>query len=93
MQVKESEWLKNDGWVGFAHVYLNQCNRESKTGDKIDIEVYAKLVELDAKLGTGSSEQLFYCLIYTTRWDIIKVIISSRNKGVKKVLDYRLQTN
>ena len=93
MQVKESEWLKNDGWVGFAHVYLNQCNRESKTGDKIDIEVYARLVELDARLGTGSSEQLFYCLLLTSRWNIIKVKIYTRNKGVKIILDYRLQTN
>ena len=74
-QVKEYEWLKKDGWVGFAHVYLYRCDEESKTGDKIDVDVYAQLVELDTKLGTRSSEQLFSCLSFTTRWNIIKVKI------------------
>ena len=92
-QVNEYETLKKGNFVGFAHVYLKRCDKESKTGDKIDAEVYARLVQLDTKLGTGNSEQLFQCLFYTTRWDIIKVKINTRNKGMKIILDYQLQTN
>ena len=65
--------MRKDNWVGFAAVYLNRCDEESKIGDEIDVEVYARLVELDKKLGTRSSEQLLYCLLLTSRWDIIKV--------------------
>ena len=65
--------MRKNNWVGFAEVYLERCKKESKTGDEIDIEMYAKLVELDTKLGTRSSEQLFICLRFTVRWDIIKV--------------------
>ena len=72
-QVNEYKILKDNNWVGFAEVYLNRCNKESATGDKIDVEVYSKLIELDARLGTESSEQLYECLRQTTRWDIIKV--------------------
>ena len=46
---------------------------ESKPDEKIDIEVYKKLVELDIKLGRTASEQLFKCLLRTSRLDIIKV--------------------
>ena len=61
------------GWVGFAEVYLNQCNKESKSNDGIDKEVYSKLVELDTRLGTTPSEQLFNCVFNTLNLDIIKV--------------------
>ena len=43
------------------------------SNDEIDKEVYAKLVELDKRLGTTASEQLFWCLKKTTDSDIIKV--------------------
>ena len=71
--MNEYERLRKTGWVGFAQVYLNQCNKESKSNDGIDKEVYSKLVKLDARLGTTASEQLFNCLLKTTRSDIIKV--------------------
>ena len=89
--VNEYERLRKGNFVGFAHVYLERCNKESKTGDKIDVEVYARLFELDTKLGTRSSEQLFWCLLLTTRWDIIKVEIKTRNEVVNLILDDRLQ--
>ena len=47
--------------------------------DEINIQVYTKLVQLDSKLGTTSSEQLGCCLKYTTRSNIIKVQISCLN--------------
>ena len=71
--MNEYETLRKKNWVGFANVYLNQCNEESKPNDAIDIRFYTKLVELDARLGTTASEQLFKCLQKTTRSDIIKV--------------------
>ena len=65
--------MRNENWVGFANVYLDRCKQESITGDKIDRELYSKLVELDTRLGTKVSEQLYKCLLQTARSDIIKV--------------------
>ena len=90
-QVNEYESLRKVNFVGFADVYLERCNQESKTGDKIDVEVYTRLVELDTRLGTSSSEQLYWCLLRTTRWDIIKVRFYTRDKGMNIILDYRLR--
>ena len=50
-----------------------RCNKESKSNDKINKEVYTKLVELETRLGKKASEQLYECLWNTTRSDIIKV--------------------
>ena len=58
---------------GFAEVYLERCEEESKPNDGNDKEVYAKLVELDTRLGMPASEQLFWCVFYTLNLDIIKV--------------------
>ena len=77
--------LRKYGWSGFSHFYLERCYKESKIGDKIDVEAYVRLVQLDTKLGTGSSEQLFWCLCFTTKWDIIKVKIYTRNKEVNVI--------
>ena len=52
---------------------MERCNKESKSNDKIDKEVYTKLVELEKRLGIKASKQLYECLKYTTRSDIIKV--------------------
>ena len=54
-------------------MFLRRCEKELKSNDEIDIEVYTKLVQLDDKLGTKASEQLFKCLQQTARWEIIKV--------------------
>ena len=70
--MNEYETLRKK-WVGFAALFLNRCNKESKSDDEIDKEVYSKLVELDTRLGTTASEQLFWCLYYTLNLDIIKV--------------------
>ena len=57
----------------FALKYLDRCNEESTSNDNINKEVYTKLVELDSRLGTKASKQLYECLKYTDRSDIIKV--------------------
>ena len=74
-QYGEYERMRRNGWVGFAEVYLDRCKKESESEEKIDSQVYTKLVELDNRLGTTASEQLFACLDHTIRWNIIKVRI------------------
>jgi len=59
------------GYVGFADMYRRKC--ESKPNNEIDKELHAELVKLDSRLGTKASKQLYKCLKYTTRSDIIKV--------------------
>ena len=90
-QVNEYESVRKYNFVGFANVYLFRCNKKSSTGDNIDVEFYARLIELDTKFGTRSSEQLFRCLLLTTRWNIIKVKIDTRGKLVNIILDYQFQ--
>ena len=63
-QVNEYESLRKKNWVGFAEVYLQRCNIESKSDDEIDKEIYTKLVELDTRLGTTAREQLLWCVSY-----------------------------
>ena len=72
-KVNEYESLRKKDYVGFAEVYLERCDKESKSDDEIDKEIYTKLVELDTKLGTTASEQLLQILSHTTRLDIIMV--------------------
>jgi len=63
-KVNEYKHLRKNDWVGFAHVYLWRCNKESKSDDQIDKEIYTKLVELDTRLGTTATEQLFWRVSY-----------------------------
>ena len=69
----EYEKLRENGKVGFAHVHLERCDKESKTENIADVQLYKKLVELDTRLGTTASEQLFKCIYYSLRLDLIKV--------------------
>ena len=75
--MNEYEIVKKKGFVGFADKYLYQF--KSKSQDQIDIHIYAKLVKLDTRLGTTASEQLRWCLEFTSRSDIIKVTIRDNN--------------
>ena len=79
--MNEYEVIRKHKWVGFAQVYLDRCNTESKTENIADIQVYTQLVKLDTRLGTTTSEQLFACLFHTTRLDIIKVKIKYSHKN------------
>ena len=72
-QYGEYERMRKDGWVGFAHLYLHQCKEESESGEKNDIQVYSDLVNLDSRLGTTATEQLFMSLCYSLSLDLIKV--------------------
>ena len=64
------------GFVGYANYYLLECWDESGLKNKADVAVYKQLLEIDAKLGTTPSEQLFECLLYSPRKDLIEVSIN-----------------
>ena len=77
------ELRKKFGFAGFASRYSQTClmfkvksradGIKSKLDDKIDIEVYTKLVQLDSNLGTTASEQLLWLLQCSLRLDLLKV--------------------
>ena len=87
-QINAYEVLRRQDIVGFAHFYLKQFV-ESKSAHEIDVQIYNKLVKVDSKLGTAASEQLRWCLEYTTRSDIIKVYFLHQIR-LNINLDYRL---
>ena len=61
------------GYVGYANYYLQQCWDESELKNQADATIYKQLLEIDSKLGTTQSEQLFECVYNTLRMDLIKV--------------------
>ena len=69
---KDKDWDKDWDFVGFASKYFERFDKESKSDREIDREIYSKL-QLDSRLGTKASDQLYKCLSRTTRSDIIKV--------------------
>ena len=76
MDVKDGEYdeLREElGYVGYAHYYLQKCRNESELINKADVAVYKHLLEIDSKLGTTQSEQLFECVFHSLRMDLIKV--------------------
>ena len=68
--------IREDGGVGYAHFYLDECWNESELKNKADVTIYKQLLEIDAKLGTTQTEQLYWCLRYSPRKDLIEVSIS-----------------
>ena len=74
--LKENQFvvIRNErGFVGYAHYYLKGCYDEIELKNKADITMFKKLLEIDSKLGTTQSEQLFSCVLNTVRIDLIKV--------------------
>ena len=81
-EVNENECLEKSNYIGFAHFYFSRCNQESQSDNKIVKEVYTKLVELDTRLGTPPSEQLFMCVFYTLDSDILKVCFQLKKNAI-----------
>ena len=76
MDVKDGEYDELRGeldYVGYAHYYLQECWDKSELINKADVTIYKQLLEIDSKLGTTPSEQLFWCVNYSLRVDLIKV--------------------
>ena len=72
---KHDDRLREVGYVGYASYYLYKCWDESELKNKADVKIYKQLIEIDAKLGTTQSEQLFGCVHNSLRMDLIKVWI------------------
>ena len=73
MDQVDHDKLREDDWVGYADYYLGACWDESELKNKADVAVYKQLLEIDSKLGTTQSEQLFWCVFHSLRIDLIKV--------------------
>ena len=65
--------LRESDCVGFAHYYLYRCYDKSEMTNKANVAIYKQLLDIDAKLGTSQTEQLFECVKHTIRMDLIKV--------------------
>ena len=72
-EVEHDDQLRELGFVGYANYYLQECWDESELKNKADVTIYKQLLEIDSKLGTTQSEQLFWCVFNTVRMDLIKV--------------------
>ena len=70
---KHDKRLRELGLVGYAHLYLKTCWDKSELKNKADVNIYKRLLEIDSKLGTTQSEQLFECVFRSFRIDLIKV--------------------
>ena len=79
---KDFDWLRKqtlDNFSGkakiqgYADYYLAKCWNGLKMTNEADVAIYLQLVEIDSVLGTPLSRQLWACLLWTTRSDIIKV--------------------
>ena len=86
-QVEHNDHLRECGFAGYAHYYLRGCWEESELKNKADGKIYKQLLEIDSKLGTTQSEQLFKYVFYSLRMDLIKVRIYYRVLGIKNILD------
>ena len=76
LDVKDGEYeelREKHGYVGYADYYLENCWNEPKLKNKADVPIYKQLLEIDSKLGTTQSEQLFECVFNSLRMDLIKV--------------------
>ena len=60
-------------FVGYASYYVKGCYDESELRNKAEIEIFKQLCQIDSKLGTTQTEQLFGCVLYSVRIDLIKV--------------------
>ena len=65
--------LREKRYIGYADYYLNKCWDKSDLINKADVTIYKQLLEIDAKLETTQSEQLFGCVFHSLRMDLIKV--------------------
>ena len=65
-------WLRKSKFAGYANILVQNCWNDSIMMNEADCSVYRELIDIDLMLGTNASEQLFWCLYWTTRLDLIK---------------------
>ena len=83
--MNEYECVRKD-YVGFAHFYLWRCDGEFKSDDEIDKDLFAQLLEIDTRLGTTATEQLYKGSSLTLNFDILKVLFHSKIKEIQIIL-------
>ena len=71
--LKEFDEIRGYGYFGYANYFSKNSWDKSKLEDKADVPVYKQLLEIDSKLGTTPSEQLFGYVFSSLRMDLIKV--------------------
>ena len=69
---KDYDAFRRDNYAGYAEYYLRECYGPDRMKEA-DVSVYRRLVDIDTVLGTDASQQLNYCIYWTTRRDIITV--------------------
>ena len=70
------DFLRENDMFGYGTYYLIICWDNFELLSKADLTIYKQLREIDAKLGTTQTEQLFECVLFSARFDLIKVHIS-----------------
>ena len=84
---KGYERLRNENFVGFSHFYLNNgvFEHTKRVGilstkrnfiNEEDAVLFEKLADLDSKLGTSKSEQLFACLVKPPGREFLQVVFN-----------------
>ena len=68
------DWIKKEtNYAGYAEYFIAEYRSRYANADSDAAAVYQRLVDIDAVRGTDASLQLFRCINWTTRSDIIKV--------------------
>ena len=70
------DFLRENGVFGYGTYYLVTSYDNSELLSKADLTIYKQLLEIDAKLGTTPTEQLFECVLFSARMDLVKVRIN-----------------
>ena len=78
---QDYDWIRSMVGQGYAHYYLAVCKDNSKMNE-VDASIYRQLIDIDSKLGTNASLQLWSCLYTTSRSDLIKVCSTIINKAL-----------
>ena len=91
---KDYDWIGEEARYGccngYADYYLGECEDKFAMINEANPNIYRKLVDIDSTLGTELSTQLYWCLCFTTRPDIIKVLKFLQIKDLKNIIGYRL---
>ena len=67
------DFIKQKDFIGFAHYYLKSCWNQDELKNFAESSIYIELVEIDSKLGTDITDQLFKCVRLGVRLDLIQV--------------------
>ena len=73
MVLDDYDKIQEYDYVGYAEYYLKKSWDKSEFKNKAGLTIYKQLLEIDSKLGTTQTEQLFQCVGHLPRMDLIKV--------------------